>query len=169
MSVNKWRSIFNNLRLLQIEMIVDRKELTSFYEAMTEWKCYCFKNQTKLPKLPRRLFKQGCCFLKLLHAQVCLLYLSYIWVFSHIKVPYTRSFSCTTFTIGIKHDFLCINICWAPRDEGGVETRAWTPPEGPNRCYMYQKIMFDRYYCIKHFFRSKPLEKLVQKCFYLYL
>ena len=28
---------------------------------------------------------------------------------------------------------------------------------------MYQKSMFDRYYCIKTFFRSKTLEKLLQK------
>ena len=28
---------------------------------------------------------------------------------------------------------------------------------------MYQKSMFDRYYCIKFFFRSKTLEKLLQK------
>ena len=28
---------------------------------------------------------------------------------------------------------------------------------------MYQKSMFDRYYCIKHFFRSKTLEKSHQK------
>ena len=28
---------------------------------------------------------------------------------------------------------------------------------------MYQKSMFDRYYCIKHFFRSKTLEKLLEK------
>ena len=28
---------------------------------------------------------------------------------------------------------------------------------------MYQKSMFDRYYCIKHIFRSKTLEKLLQK------
>ena len=28
---------------------------------------------------------------------------------------------------------------------------------------MYQKSMFDHYYCIKHFFRSKTLEKLLQK------
>ena len=28
---------------------------------------------------------------------------------------------------------------------------------------MYQKIMFDRYYCIKHFFCSKTLETLLQK------
>ena len=28
---------------------------------------------------------------------------------------------------------------------------------------MYQKSMLDRYYCIKHFFRSKTLEKLLQK------
>ena len=28
---------------------------------------------------------------------------------------------------------------------------------------MYQKSMLDRYYCIKTFFRSKTLEKLLQK------
>ena len=28
---------------------------------------------------------------------------------------------------------------------------------------MYHKRMFDRYYCIKQFFRSKPSEKLLQK------
>ena len=28
---------------------------------------------------------------------------------------------------------------------------------------MYQKSMFDRYCCIRHFFRSKTLEKLLQK------
>ena len=28
---------------------------------------------------------------------------------------------------------------------------------------MYLKSMFDRYYCIKHFFRLKTLEKLLQK------
>ena len=40
--------------------------------------------------------------------------------------------------IGIKHDFLCINIILLG-PEGGVETRAWkarvsTPPEGPSSC-----------------------------------
>ena len=28
---------------------------------------------------------------------------------------------------------------------------------------MYQKSMFDRYYCIKHLFRSKTFEELLQK------
>ena len=37
----------------------------------------------------------------------------------------------------IKHDFLYINICWAPREM--LETRAWkarvsTRPEGPSKC-----------------------------------
>ena len=30
---------------------------------------------------------------------------------------------------------------------------------------MYQKSMFDRFYCIKTFFRLKSLEKLLQKVF----
>ena len=48
--------------------------------------------------------------------------------------------------IGIIHDFLCINICWAPRDVLKPSLR------GPD-----QKSMFDRYYC------SKSLEKLLQE------
>ena len=32
---------------------------------------------------------------------------------------------------------------------------------------MYQKSMLDCYYCIKHFFRLKTLEKLLQKHFFL--
>ena len=55
--------------------------------------------------------------------------------------------------IGIKHDFLCINICWALREV--------LKPE--SEMLMYQKSMFDSYYCIKTFFRSKTLEKLLQK------
>ena len=31
---------------------------------------------------------------------------------------------------------------------------------------MYQKSMFDRYYCIKTFSRSKTLEKMLQKVFF---
>ena len=54
--------------------------------------------------------------------------------------------------IGIKHDFLCINICWAP-------STSWRAQQ----MFKYQKSMFDRYYCIKTFFRSKTLEKLLQK------
>ena len=34
---------------------------------------------------------------------------------------------------------------------------------GTQQMLMYQKSMFDRYYCIKKFFRSKNLEKLLQK------
>ena len=32
---------------------------------------------------------------------------------------------------------------------------------------MHQKTMFDRYYCIKHFFRSKTLKKLLQKVLFI--
>ena len=34
---------------------------------------------------------------------------------------------------------------------------------GAQQMLMYPKSMLDRYYCIKHFFCSKPLEKLLQK------
>ena len=32
---------------------------------------------------------------------------------------------------------------------------------------MYQKRMFDRYHCIKRFFHSKTLEKLLQKVLFI--
>ena len=40
------------------------------------------------------------------------------------------------YNIGIKRDFLCINICWAPREV--LKTRAWKArvsisPKDPNR------------------------------------
>ena len=58
--------------------------------------------------------------------------------------------------IGIKHAFLCINICWAPREvlkpEPESERRGVQHlPRGPADV-TYQKSMFDRYYCIKTFF-----------------
>ena len=70
--------------------------------------------------------------------------------------------------IGIRHDFLCINICWGPREVLKPEPKRRGFQHLP-RCpaddqLMYQKSMFDCYYCIKHFFfRSKTLEKLLQK------
>ena len=102
-----------------------------------------------------------------------------------------------TYNIGIKHDFLCINICWALREvlkpeperwgveTQGVETKAWKARCWNPRCWnpslkgegfntsrgaqqmlMYQKSMFDRYYCIQTFCRSKTLEKLLQIYFF---
>ena len=38
--------------------------------------------------------------------------------------------------IGIKHNFLCINICWAPREV--LNTSGWT-----EQILMYPKSMFD--------------------------
>ena len=32
---------------------------------------------------------------------------------------------------------------------------------------IYQKSMFDRYYCTKHSFRSKTMEKLLQKALFI--
>ena len=58
----------------------------------------------------------------------------------------------------IKHDFLCTNMCWA--------SRCW----GAQKLVMYQKSMFDCYYCIKTFCRSKTLKEMLQNvlifCFY---
>ena len=50
----------------------------------------------------------------------------------------------------IKHDFPFINIRKVPREvlktEG--EVRGFQPSRGTLRMLMYDKIMFDRYYCI---------------------
>ena len=68
-------------------------------------------------------------------------------------------------TIGIKHDFLCINICWGPKEvlkhELGFNTSL-----GAQQMLMYQKSMFDCYNCIKTFCRSKTLEKSFIKFFF---
>ena len=55
---------------------------------------------------------------------------------------------------GSNRDFLCIYIRWAPRDVLKPE------PE----MLMYQKSMFDRYYCIKHIFARK----LWRNCFKIF-
>ena len=68
-------------------------------------------------------------------------------------------------TIGFRHDFLCINICWAPREvlKPSPFRLQFQHSLRAQQVLRYQKSMFDRYYCIKHFFRSKTLEKLLQK------
>ena len=51
--------------------------------------------------------------------------------------------------------------------EGDVETRAWKArvwtTRGVHQMLMYQKTMFDRYYCIKSFCLLKTLEKRLRK------
>ena len=64
-----------------------------------------------------------------------------------------------------KHDFLCINICWVPREvlKPEPERRGFQHlPRGPADVNVSESRC-DRYYCIKHFFRSKTLEILLQK------
>ena len=53
--------------------------------------------------------------------------------------------------VGIKHDFLCINICWAPREvlKPEHERQGFQHLPRAQQMLMYQKSMFDRYYCIK--------------------
>ena len=66
--------------------------------------------------------------------------------------------------IGIKHDFLCINICWAPREVLKAKGSGFNTSRGTQQMLMYQNSMFDRYYCRKTFFSlEKTLEKLLQK------
>ena len=69
-------------------------------------------------------------------------------------------------SIGIRHDFLCINICWAPKEVKGE--RINTSQEA-QLMLMYQKSMFDCYYCIQTFCRWKTLEKMLQKDLFFYL
>ena len=70
-------------------------------------------------------------------------------------------------SIRIKYDFLCINICWAPREV--------LKPEPERRGFqhlqmlMYQKIMFDSYYCIKKNSARKLWTNCSKSSFYLYL
>ena len=61
---------------------------------------------------------------------------------------------------GFKHDFL-----WAPREllNQSLKGDGFNTSLGAQQMLMYQKSMFDCYYCIKHFFHSKTLEKLLQK------
>ena len=51
---------------------------------------------------------------------------------------------------------------------GGVERRGFQVRG--QQMLMYQKSMFDRYYCIKHFFSLKNFGEIAsKKSFYLYL
>ena len=66
--------------------------------------------------------------------------------------------------IGIKHDFLCINISCAQREvlKPEPETR------GAQQMLIYQKSMFDCYYCIKNIF-FENFGEIASKSFFLYL
>ena len=66
--------------------------------------------------------------------------------------------------IGIKHDFLYINICWAPREMLKPEPEKQGFQHLP--MLMYQKSMFDRYYCIKHCVARKLWRKCFEKFFF---
>ena len=57
------------------------------------------------------------------------------------------------FNVGIKHVFLCINICWALRMvlKPNLEGEGFNDPIEVKQMLVYQKTMFDCYYCIKSF------------------
>ena len=76
----------------------------------------------------------------------------------------------TTIYIGIKHVFLCINICWTPRVvlKPKPERRGLNDPRGVLQMLVYQKTLFDRYYCIKSFCHLKTLEKSFKRSFLYY-
>ena len=65
------------------------------------------------------------------------------------------------FNIGIKHDFLCIYICCAPREV--FQAQVSTPPLGAQQMLMYQKNMFDRY---KTFFSLKNFREIASKSYF---
>ena len=52
-------------------------------------------------------------------------------------------------------------ICWNP--SLSLKGEGFNTSRGAQQMLMYQKSMFDRYYCSKHFFRSKTSGKLLQK------
>ena len=52
--------------------------------------------------------------------------------------------------------------CWNPSLKG----EGFNTARGAQQMLLYQNSMFDRYYCIKHFFRSKTLEKLFHKALF---
>ena len=79
---------------------------------------------------------------------------------------------------GIKHDFLCINICWTlrevlkPEPSAGPRGRCWNPSlkgdgfntsRGAQQMLMYQKSMFECYYCIKTFFLLENVAEIASK------
>ena len=72
-------------------------------------------------------------------------------------------FSHNATNIGIKHGFLCINICWTPRMVLKPEL------EGVKQMLVFQKTMFDRYYCIKSFCLLKTLETHFEKFIFVLL
>ena len=66
---------------------------------------------------------------------------------------------CPWNNMGIKHGFLCINICWAPKE-------VLNTSQGVQQMLIYRRSMFDSCYCIKTFFHLKPLEKMHWKGIY---
>ena len=76
---------------------------------------------------------------------------------------YVFSFSVN---IGIKHEFLCINICWAQREvlKPEPERRGFQHLPRIQQMLIYQEGMIYRYYCRKPFF-SFFVRKLWRKCF----
>ena len=89
------------------------------------------------------------------------------WISGFLEIIETPFAKHQWYNIGIKHDFHALT-------SAGPRGRCWNPSlkgEGFNtsrvaqQMLMYQKSMFNRYYCIKHVFRSKTLEKLLKKFF----
>ena len=74
--------------------------------------------------------------------------------------------------IGIKHDFLCNNICWAPREvlKPKAERRGIQDlPRGPADVNVSEKHV-NRCYCTKIYFSLKNFGEIDSKSsFYLYL
>ena len=73
--------------------------------------------------------------------------------------------------IGIKHAFLCIIMCWTPWAvlKLSLKCKGFNDPRGVKQMLVYQKTMFDPYYCIESFCHLKYLEKHFKKLFLNYL
>ena len=107
--------------------------------------------------------------LKIFHTKMTSLVLGMSIFFHNFQI---REGTCFLFgIIGIKHDFLCINICWAPREvlkpEASLKGKGFNTTWGAQQMLMYQKSMFDHYYCIKTCFFAWKLWRNCFKKFFL--
>ena len=63
--------------------------------------------------------------------------------------------------------FYALTFCWALREvlKPDLKGEGFNTSRGAQRMLMYQKSMFDHYYCIKHFFHSKLWRNCFKKLF----
>ena len=91
------------------------------------------------------------------------------WISGFLEIIETPSAKHQWYNIGIKHYFHALasagprGRCWNPSLKG----EGFNTSRVAQQMLMYQKSMFNRYYWIKHVFRSKTLEQLLQKLLFI--